>query len=85
MNYQLASLSTDLRRISNWIYAGNNDLAKNYAAVIENKYKNIKSVGIYKNVWQEIKIITDLKDGRERSADRATTLGSILLQESLKD
>lgn len=84
MNLQLANLSTDLRRISNWIYQGKIDLVQENITRIKSKYVDISEVGIYKNIWSEIEKISKNKEGNVRSADRATTLGSILLQESLK-
>ena len=84
MNYQLANLSTDLRRISYWIYDGKEKLVKNYIEKIKPKYKINKPVGIYKDVWKEVEKIKLGKEGSVRAADRATTLASILLQESLK-
>jgi len=84
MNIQLANLSTDLRRISNWIYEGKNDLVIEYISKFKEKYEVNKSVGVYKDIWQEIEIIKTVRDGRIKSADRATTLSSVLLQESLK-
>ncbi len=84
MNIQLANLSTDLRRLSNWIYEGKYKTAKSFIAKIKHKYKIENPVGIYKDVWKEIEIIGKNKEGRVRSADRAATLGSILLHESLK-
>lgn len=84
MNVQMANLSTDLRRISNWIYEGKQDLVKDNIKRLKEKYADVSSVGIYKNIWDEIEKIKENKEGNIRSADRATTLGSILLQESLK-
>lgn len=84
MNIQLANLSTDLRRISNWIYDGKTGLAADNLKRLKEKYKGVTSVGVYKNIWDEIEKIKNNSEGNLRSADRTTTLGSILLQESLK-
>jgi hypothetical protein len=84
MNMQIANLSTDMRRISNWIYEGKNNFVSEYMSKLKEKYRINKSVGVYEDIWQEIEIIKTSRDGRIKSADRATTLASILLQESLK-
>jgi hypothetical protein len=84
MNYQLANLSTDLRRISNWILEGKRDFVREYITKIEDKYDIDVPIGPYKDIWKEIKLIKLGKGGRINSADRAGTLSSILLQESLK-
>jgi hypothetical protein len=85
MNIQLANFSTDLRRISNWICEGNFNMARDNIKRLKTKYENITSVGVYKNIWDEIEKIEQNKEGHLRSSDRATTLGSILLQESFKE
>ena len=85
MNYQLANLSTDLRRVSNWIYEGKSDFVKKYLSKIESKYKIDTPVGPFENIWNEIELIKSEKGGRVQTADRAGTLSSILLQESLKE
>ena len=84
MNYQLASLSTDLRRISNWTYEGKQDFVKEYISKIKIKYQIDRSVGPYRDIWKEIEIIKSGREGNIRSSDRATTLASILLQEAIK-
>ena len=84
MNYQLANLSTDLRRISYWIYYGRTDLAKEFISNAKNRYKIKSSVGPFMDVWKEVEKIKLGKEGSVRAADRATTLASVLLQESLK-
>ena len=84
MNVQLANLSTDLRRVSNWIYEGKRGFVKEYLAKIEKKYKIFEKVGPFEDVWEVMNKIKQGKGGRIRSADRATTLASILLQEALK-
>lgn len=84
MNYQLANLSTDLRRISYWVYDGRINLARKFLLKAKRKYKINNSVGPFKDIWQEIEKIENLEGGKIVAADRASTLGSILLQESLK-
>jgi len=84
MNIQLANLSTDLRRISYWIYEGKTGFVKDYIFKIKNKYQIKSPVGPYENVWKEIDLIGSGIEDRLRSADRAGTLSSILIQESLK-
>ncbi|KKR28266.1 MAG: hypothetical protein UT61_C0053G0002 [Candidatus Woesebacteria bacterium GW2011_GWA1_39_8] len=84
MNIQLANLSTDLRRISNWLYEGKIGFVNNYIVKIRDKYQIDNPVGPYDDVWKEIALIAQGHEGRLRSADRATTLSSILLQEALK-
>ena len=84
MNYQLANLSTDLRRISYWIYEGKSDLVEKYFQKIEGKYQIDKAIGPFTDLGREIELIKSGKGGRVRSADRAGTLSSILLQEALK-
>jgi hypothetical protein len=84
MNIQLANMSTDLRRMSMWIYNGKTELVKDVISKIKTKYKDVVSVGVYQNIWNEIEKIDKNEGGNVRSADRATTLGSIILQEALK-
>ena len=84
MNYQLANLSTDLRRISYWSYYGKDDLVNKTIEKAEDIYKISKRQGPYKDIWVEINKIKKQEGGRIRAADRATTLSLILLQESLK-
>lgn len=84
MNYQLASLSTDLKRVSYWIYQGKKVLVTDYLLTIKKKYKIKAKIGPYNDIWKEIDLIGSAKEQDIRSADRATTLGSILLQEALK-
>jgi hypothetical protein len=84
MNIQLANLSTDLRRISYWIYDGKDDLVSDYLSKIRDKYDIDKSIGVYDDIWREISIIQKGTEGKYKSAEMASTLGSVLLQESLK-
>ena len=85
MNVALANLSTDLRRISYWIYNGNIELGMDFLSRVKKMYKIERSVGPFKDIWDEIEKVKSLEGGRVRAADRASTLASILLQESLKD
>jgi hypothetical protein len=83
MNYQLANLSTDLKRVSKWICVGQKSLVKDYLAKIKSKYQIAGQVGPYRDIWREIARIKSEKDKVE-AADRVGTLSSILLQESFK-
>jgi len=85
MNVLYANLSTDLRRISNWIMNGNRNLVMKTIDQLKTRYKGVQTVGVYNNIWVEIGKIKENKEGDIRAADRATTLGSILLQEALKN
>lgn len=84
MNYELAKFSTDLRRISYWIYNGNNDLVKKFISKARSIYKIAPSQGSYKDIWKEIEKIEKLDGGRIKAADRASTLSSIMFQEAFK-
>ena len=83
MNTQLANFSTDLRRVSYWIYQGRFELAQKTLNLGRRKYKTISKVGCFDNVWSEIEKINNRED-RLKAAERASTLSSILLQESFK-
>lgn len=85
MNYQLANFSTDLRRVSYWIYSGRESLAKVLLTTAKSTYTIKTSTGPYENIWAEIDKIKYLSGGRKMAADRASTMSSILLQESLKN
>ena len=84
MKQQLANLSTDLRRVSYWIYGNNNKLASKQLDKINEKYDIKQPIGPYNNIWDEINKVKTLKGGNIRAADRASTISSVLLQESLK-
>lgn len=80
MNNDLANFSTDLLRISYWIYYKNDSLAKNFLEICRKNYGNINSkVGNYQNVWEEINKISDFENNRMQTAERALTLSRILL------
>lgn len=78
-----ASLATDLRRISYWIYDGDIKLSRKFLDISKQKYKIKSHVGCFNNIWNEIKKIRDLEGGKYVAADRAATLSSILMQESI--
>ena len=84
MNYQLANLSTDLRRISNWCYYGKVSLVNQVLDRTKVIYNIDKRQGPYEDIWVEIEKIKLQEGGKMKAADRATTLSSILLHESLK-
>lgn len=84
MNNDYAKLSTDLRRVSNWIYHGNFKLSKKMIKIAQNKYKIDDRVGCFENIWDEIKKIKLVVGGRLKAAERALTLSSMLLQKSYK-
>jgi|GEM_PF-2158054 len=84
MNTTLANLSTDLRRISYWIYNGNDKLAAKFLDDIKTRYKIKKKIGVYNNIWLEIKKVRDYEGGKIMAADRAATLSSVILMESYK-
>ena len=84
MNRKLANMSTDFRRISYWIYQGKDDLASRMIARAKKTYKINSPVGPYKDVWKEVDSVKNLTGGRLVAADRASTISSILLQESFK-
>lgn len=84
MNRTLANFSTDLRRVSNWVIGGRITLAKNLLFNAQKKYQGVERVGPYKNVWDEVEKIKALEGGKSVAADRASTVSSILLQESFK-
>lgn len=83
MNQDLANLSTDLRRISYWIYEGQFELAKQFLEQAHKKYALLKpQIECYDNIWEEIEKIAALKDGRLKAAERALTASLILLHQA---
>ena len=84
MNRQLANFSTDLRRVSYWIYGGRKLLADKFLSMARSKYKINGFIGPYQNIWAELEKIKKMDGGRIAAADRASTMSSILLQESFK-
>ena len=85
MKQDLLNLSTDLLRISYWIYDGRLDLANKFLSLCRKKYSKVNSrLGCYDNVWKEIDKIKKLEGGREKAAERASTASVILRQQALK-
>ncbi len=84
MNITYANFSTDLRRVSYWIYQGNFELSKKFLVSFKNKYKIDGKIACFKNIWDEIDKLKKLKGGRLKASEGATTISSILLQEALK-
>jgi len=80
MNNDLARFSTDLRRISYWIYEERFKLAQDFIDRCFKTYRNINpKVGCYKNIWSELEKIYSLRGGRKKAAERALTASQILL------
>lgn len=80
MNQDLANLSTDLRRISYWLYEGRMALAQKFLNEAPKKYSQINpKIGCYDNVWQELKKIESLKKNRLKAAEKSLTASTILL------
>lgn len=80
MNNDLANFSTDLLRISYWIYYKNDSLATQFLNFCKKNYQNVNAkVGCYKNIWDEIDKISDFENDRLHASERALTLSRILL------
>jgi hypothetical protein len=84
MKIQLARMSTDLRRISYWLLSERDELVSEMLIKMKNKYQVSGRVGIFPNIWLEIEKLSDNSKSNYIKSDYATTLSSILLQESLK-
>lgn len=85
MNWGLAKLSTDLRRISYWIYEDQFELAKQFLKKAPQKYGLLeRRVGCYQDIWLEIDKIAALQGGRLKTAERAMTASLIFLHEAQK-
>lgn len=85
MKNSLANLSTDLRRISYWLYQGRLDLAKLFLVHCQKTYRGLNpKIGCYKNIWIELKKIADLEGGQIEASERALTTSLILLHRSRK-
>lgn len=83
MNKDLANFSTDLMRISYWIYHGSDKLAKKFLDTCKENYNNVgPRVGCYRNIWQEIEKVSDFGKNRLQAAERALTLSRILIMYS---
>ncbi len=83
MNLDLLNLSTDLRRISYWLYQDRVELAKQFLKQAKKTYQNINpKIGCYKNIWKEIEEISNLKGGLLRASERALTASLILKHRS---
>jgi hypothetical protein len=79
MANSLADFSTDLRRISYWLYDGRTKLAKESLARCKKLFAAINpKIGCFENIWDEIDLISSLKEGRKKAAERALTLSRIL-------
>jgi len=73
-------LSTDLRRISYWLYQDRNDLAKSFLKRSRKMYQNINpKIRCYSNIWSELEKIANLEGGSSKVAERALTASVILL------
>jgi hypothetical protein len=83
MKKDLANFSTDLRRISLWLYHQNYDLANQFLDLAPKKYRLNSQIGCFNNIWDEIDKIKNLKGGHLKAAERALTLSSILFHQSL--
>jgi len=82
-NKDLANFSTDLLRVSYWIYHQNDSLAMEALDFCRKNYSGIKTrLGCYKNVWDEIKKIEEVEANRMHAAERALTLSRILIMYS---
>ena len=84
MNISLASLSTDLRRVSYWILDERYDLVEKMVKNMKLKYSRWKKVGRYPDIWAQIDRLESKSENKLKKAELATTLGSILLQEAYK-
>jgi hypothetical protein len=67
------NFSTDLLRISNWIYSGQDNLAEKFINICDKKYQVSNK---YKYLYVMIK---RWKENRYRGADAATTLSRLII------
>lgn len=80
MNKDLANFSTDLLRISYWIYHNEDNLAMKFLDLCRKNYSGVKTqAGCYENIWDEVKKIENIKANRMHAAERALTLSRILM------
>lgn len=79
----MRNFSTDLLRISYWIYVGNNNLVKKFITLCKNKYDGVpKKIGCYRDIWEEIEKIERMDGGKYKAAERASTASVILFHNS---
>lgn len=72
MRRDLLNFSTDLLRISNWIYFGQDQLANKFLDISKGKY-------VLEVKWQTIlEKIANREGGRIKAADRASTLSRLM-------
>lgn len=80
MNSDLANFSTDLLRISYWIFHNQDSMVKNFLSFCRRNYQNINpKIGCYSNIWEEIDKISGFETNRMQAAERALTLSRIIL------
>ena len=80
MKEDLANLSTDLRRISYWLYQNRVNLAKSFLVRCRKTYRQINpKIGHYDDIWAEVEKIDNLEGGLIKASERALTASLILL------
>lgn len=80
MKNDLASFSTDLLRISRFIYDGQDNLVERFLDFCRVTYSKMNpKVGCYQNIWQELDKIQSRIGGRLQAAERALTLSRIMM------
>lgn len=83
MNQDLANFSTDLMRISYWIYNKNDKLANQFLGLCRKNYNKVNpKIGCHEDIWEEIKKIDGFENDRLHAAERALTLSRILMMYS---
>ena len=86
MNNLLANFSTDLLRVSYWIYYQNDSLVVRFLVFCRKTYSTLNpKIGCFPNIWEEIDKISDFKNNRLQAAERALTLSRIMLIYSQKN
>lgn len=79
MSQALLNFSTDLLRISGWIYDGRVELACKFLDRCKKEYAQIDpKIGCYSNLWEELERIKKLEGGCKRAAERASTVSVIM-------
>lgn len=78
-NLDYLNLSTDLRRISQWLMEKQDDMVEIFMPKLMKKFGSDEKIKGKKTVKRWLEEIRDYKGGRERAAERALTLSAILL------
>lgn len=80
----IANLSVDLRRISNWLQSGNFDLARKFLVRDIEHYGSLQIDVGKMRLKRMLEMMLDLDGGREKAAERAMTASIILMHRAGK-